>query len=87
MKILSFFVCLSLIQVLKANEKISLIDENDVILSKIIEALSAIKSSQCKSDLNFTVSAFRDRRPWAIASKKKKCIFKKSLQVAEEIFF
>lgn len=74
MKILSFVVCFLLAQVLKVNslnEINSSIDENDRVALKVIGALNEIKSSQCRSDLNLTVNAFRDRRPWAVASKNK----------------
>ena len=68
MKIIIFVVCLSLAQ---ANEiKSSNSVESDVIL-KVIEGLSHLKSTKCKSDLNYTISAYRDRKPWAIASKNK----------------
>lgn len=77
MKILSFVVCFLLAQVLKVNslnEINSSIDENDRVVLKVISALNEIKSSQCRNDLNLTVNAFRDRRPWAVASKNKsKC--------------
>lgn len=66
-------VCFSLVQLLAASdasETESLkVDANDVIISKIIEGLHSVKSSQCKGDLNHTVNAFLDRQPWAIASK------------------
>lgn len=67
------FVCFLLVQVLAASdasETESLkVDANDVIISKIFEGLHSVKSSQCKSDLNHTVNAFLERKPWAIASK------------------
>lgn len=72
MKTIFFVVCLLSVQVLRAAEINGLSDEaNDVILSKIISGLSNLKSPRCKSDLNNTLSAFRERRPWAVASKKK----------------
>lgn len=80
MKILTFIVSCYLAQVLAAQDMneiaISASDENELILSKLVAALSEIKSSQCKSDLNLTVNAFRDGRPWAIASKNEsECIY------------
>lgn len=68
------FVCFLLVQVLAASdasetESLKVVDANDVIISKIIEGLHSVKSSQCKSDLNHTVIAFLERKPWAIASK------------------
>lgn len=75
MKIIFFVVCLLLAQVLKANEtKNSNDQESDVIL-KVIEGLSHLKSMKCKSDLNYTISAYRDRKPWAIASKNEFLLF------------
>lgn len=75
MKILTFIVSCYLAQVLTAQDMneiaISASDENELILSKLVAALSEMKSSQCKSDLNLTVNAFRDGRPWAIASKNE----------------
>lgn len=72
MKTLFFVVCLLSVQVLKAAELNGLSDdENDVTLLKIVNGLSNLKSSRCKSDLNNTLSAFRERRPWAVASKEK----------------
>lgn len=75
MKILTFIVSCYLAQVLAAQDMneiaISALDENELILSKLVAALSEMKSSQCKSDLNLTVNAFRDGRPWAIASKNE----------------
>lgn len=66
-------VCFSLVQLLAAgdaSETESLkVDANDVIISKILEELHSVKSSQCKGDLNHTVNAFLERKPWAIASK------------------
>lgn len=73
MKIIFVVVCFLLIQVLKAtdlNEIESSVDaESDVIISKIIEGLNLVRSSKCKSDLNFTVNALHERQPWAVGSK------------------
>lgn len=73
MKKIIFVVCLLSVQALKAIETngSNNDDMNDVMLLKIISGLSNLKSSRCKSDLNITLSAFRERRPWAVASKKR----------------
>lgn len=70
MKMLFFVVCLLLVQVLTANEIESFdYDENDVTIAKVIEGLTRLKSTKCKKNLNYTINAFRDRKPWAVASK------------------
>lgn len=72
MKIIFFVVCFLLLQVLKANEIESFnYDENDVTIARVIEGLTGLKSTKCKSDLNYTINAFRERKPWAVASKNK----------------
>lgn len=74
MKIIFVVVCISLIQVLKAsdlNEIESSAYDSDVIISRVVEGLSHVKSSKCKSDLNFTVNAFHERRQWAVGSKSE----------------
>lgn len=71
MKIIFFIVCLSLAHLLKASEIKSVNDEESDVILKVIEGLSHLKSTKCKSDLNYTISAYRDRKPWAIASKDK----------------
>lgn len=68
MKIFIFVVCLSLAQLLNASE---IKDGNDVLIAKIVEGLTSLKSSKCQSDLNRTVNAFHNRKPWAVASKNK----------------
>lgn len=70
MKILCFVACMSLAGVLTANEA-RRDDENVSVMSKVVEGLNELKSSKCKSDLNRTVNAFYDRKPWAVASKKE----------------
>lgn len=73
MKIIIVVVCFWLIAASKANysnEIESSVDKaSDAIITKIKEGLSLVKSEKCKSDLNFTVSAFLERQPWAAASK------------------
>lgn len=90
MKTLTFVVCCCLAQVLAAQDMneiaISASDENELILSKLVAALSEMKSSQCKSDLNFTVNAFRDGRPWAIASKNELGCINELTNYTEEFF-
>lgn len=71
MKIIFFVVCFSLVQVLKANEIESFGDVESDVISKVSKGLSHLKSTKCKSDLNNTISAYRDRKPWAIASKEE----------------
>lgn len=68
MKILFFVVCLSLAQLSSAND---IKDGNEELITKIINGLSLLKSSKCQSDLNQTVNAFRERKPWAVASKNE----------------
>lgn len=69
MKIIIFVVCLLLARVLKASEIKAVNGEESDVISKVIAGLSHLKSTKCKSDLNYTISAYRDRKPWAIASK------------------
>lgn len=75
MKILHFVVCLSLAQLLKAKGikeiKSSSDEENNSEILKIIEGINSLKSSSCKSNLNYTVNAFLERQRWAVASKNK----------------
>lgn len=75
MKILFFAVCFALVQALKANDilenKTQNREENDEVITKIIKSLNQLKSSKCKSDLNFTVNALHDRKSWAVASKNE----------------
>lgn len=67
-----FFVCFLMVQVLNANDTESYkYDENDVTMAKIVEGLTRLKSMKCKSDLNYTINAFRERKPWAVASKNE----------------
>lgn len=66
MKILFFVVCLSLAQLSSANDTK---DGNEVMVIRIIDGLSSLKSSKCQNDLNQTVNAFRERKSWAVSSK------------------
>lgn len=43
--------------------------ENDLILNRIIEAFTAVTHEKCLKDLNDTLSGYRNKKPWAIASK------------------
>lgn len=83
MKIFYVIVCLTSARVLQAVDPLTvnakaierLSDSNDdVILSRIAEGLSDVKSSKCKSDVNYTIAAFRERKPWAVASKTRVAI-------------
>lgn len=69
MKIFIFVVCLLLTQLTKAHESSEPKDGNDLMIEKILEGLSSVKSSKCQSDINQTVNAFYERKPWAVASK------------------
>lgn len=60
---LIFLVCISLAQC-----DINL-TEDELIISRIVETLDSLSTSKCKSDINATVNAYRDRKAWAIASK------------------
>lgn len=42
---------------------------DDRILAILTEALNAIKTPKCYKDLNYTIDAIRQQKPWAIASK------------------
>lgn len=44
--------------------------EDELIISKINEALGSLNSVQCKKDLNSTVNGYREHKAWAIASKR-----------------
>lgn len=65
MKIFIFVVCLALVNASEFK------DGNEVLIGKIVEGFSSLKSSKCKSDLNRTANAFHERKPWAIASKNE----------------
>jgi hypothetical protein len=71
MKIFIFVVCLSLAQLTNANEVSETRNGNEVMIEKIVEGLSSLKSSKCQSNLNRTVNAFHNRKPWAVASKNE----------------
>lgn len=46
--------------------------DDEIVISRIVDALSELSLSlQCTSDLNATISAYRERKAWAIASKHK----------------
>lgn len=60
-----FIICISFAQC-----DIKLTDD-ELIISRIVASLDSI-SSTCKSDINATVNAYRDRKAWAIASKNAK---------------
>jgi hypothetical protein len=64
-----FIVCISLVQ---CDIKLT---EDELIISRIIESLDSQPSSSCKSDINATVNAYRDRKAWAVASKNAKKLF------------
>lgn len=45
-------------------------NEDEFIMSRIDDAINLVDfSSSCKSDLNTTLNAYRERKSWAIASK------------------
>ena len=51
-------------------EVIQNLSEDEFIISKIVSAINISDFSvQCKSDLNSTVSHYRERKAWAVASK------------------
>lgn len=85
MKIFYVIVSLSLAQFLRAADldeiESSRNTESDAIVVKIIEGIGQVKSTKCQSDLNYTISAWSERKPWAIASKIEFCAVLK----AEEI--
>lgn len=60
-----FIVCISLVQ---CDIKLT---EDELIISRIVDILDSINSSQCKNDINATVNAYRERKAWAIASKNE----------------
>jgi hypothetical protein len=35
----------------------------------IAEGISRVKSAKCRSDMNYTIDALSQRKPWAVASK------------------
>lgn len=37
----------------------------------IVEGLSRVKSTRCRDDLNYTIGALGERKPWAVASKSE----------------
>lgn len=66
MKVLAliFIACL---QVAHCEIKLT---EDELIILKIETALESLNSSQCKNDLSATINGYRDRKAWAIASKR-----------------
>jgi hypothetical protein len=70
MKTFLSVVCLILLNFC-ASAKSEKFTENELVISKIVEALNSLSSQQCKSDLNATVNGYRDNKAWAIASKKQ----------------
>ena len=79
MKIFIFIVCISLTtRFCEASEESR---SDDFIILRVIEGLESLKSSRCKSDLNLTIEAFKERKPWAVASKNE---FNVSLNYSDE---
>lgn len=44
--------------------------EDELIISEIESSLESLNSSQCKSDLSAIINGYRNRKAWAIASKR-----------------
>lgn len=66
---LIFIVCLSTAY---CDTKLT---EDELIILRIEQALESLNSTLCKSDLNATINGYRDRKAWAIASKREKKYF------------
>lgn len=63
---LIFVVCFSLVH---CETKFT---EDELIILRIEKALESSSSPPCKKDLQQTIAAYRDKKAWAIASKRKK---------------
>lgn len=72
MKKLFFIVCLLLTSsVILANVKTESDSDERFVLEKVSQVLHSIKSSKCRSDLNYTLTSLHNGTSWAIESKHK----------------